>query len=538
MDVRKSIIAIALIISITASGSAYSSSYKGDIQVKLQKSQNLQAGNQLQASITASNAGKRPIVDGYIVVDVVKGSNYYYPSQQSNKNNIIHEEKIGPVNLKENGYRDLSYTYTLPSDLKSGDYMVNAYFKTNRTPVSGRPFIFSSPTTAKFTVDGSGNYPGLEISRTGTVLTGSKKEIGDWNPNSLSSTKWPSLTGPVGVLATDSMDHVSGSVVIQNHGSSTRNAQVKLKVCEWDDTSCNNQIDTVTKDVTVSSSGKTVPVSVKTPSKPSAYAVKIMVTSNGRTESIYRNRIIREGNTARIRKMSVNRPYISRGGFLSVGLIAGASPDHYTDPAAKNVKASVTVKTIDGKTVLDMTKNIEELSNNNVLQQLYFNKTVTAELNKFRVTGQLSSNGETYDQYSYVVDYSKFRKEADKITLKNYEFTGKGLNVNLCARTDAGTPARDDVKAILTGDQMQSKIRDTSINGCKQVSYSNISKGNYKLLVNHGTQSSFQIKASGPENKNKEENNNNGGLPMVPIAGAVVIVLIIAGALLYRGGNR
>jgi len=518
------------LIVFTAGASAIGpAEYDGDLQVNLE-SDSFAPGDEVNGDISVANSDERPVVDGYVVVNVVRGESPYYPSQKSDRDNVFHQEKIEDINLKAGNSRDFEFSYSLPEDLRPGDYRVEAYFKNDRTPVDGLPSIYSTPRHDSFTVSGSsGDYPGLDISRTETYFTGVDEAVGDWDPESLNfnDTNWPSLTGPVGVLTTNSMDTVEGEVVIDNPSDSGKSANLEVVVCEWDDTACSNRIDSVSRSVQVPASGTSVPIEVENPSEPGAYAVKMNVSVNGMTHSIYRNRIIREGNTSRIRKLSVNRPYIGSGDQLSVGLVAGASPDHYNDPSAEGVDAQVTVEA-DGEEVFSKTKEINRLSNTNTFEQLYFNSTVDDTLTTYTVSAELSANGKSYDSYSYEVDYSDFRNEVENVSLRSYEFKNSSLDAEICGETDSGAPAAGEVQALVMENATLITQENDLIEGCSSFTFEDVDSGNYELVANHGSQTRFNITPGGLEADEEE-----GGVPYVPLV--MVMVLLVIAAVFYRG---
>ena len=492
MKFRKTLVlaSMALLVSGLVSGQDIAD-YDGNLQVEINNPADVMPGEELDVTFSPSNRDKRPVANGYIVVNIVSGGEPYYPSQSSND---------------------------------------------DRTPVSGLPFVYSTPKYDTFTVSGSGSFPQLDISRTETVFSGTDEEVGTWNKdaNLFESNEWPTLRGPIGVFTRPSMDTVSGEVVIENHGSSSESATVDITVCEWDDTACSNLVDTYSKTVTVSSSGTTVPVEVDNPDRPGAYAVKMEISSGGETHSIYRNRIIREGNTSRIRKMTVNRPYIESGDDLSVGLVAGASADHYTSPSAVGVDAQVRVETMEGEEIMDKTKTITRLSDANVFQSLYFNTTARQTLTEFRVIGELSADGEVFDSYSYVVDYSEFDNEIENVSLRSYSFGNQSLSLDLCAETRSGAPAVGDVQGILSQNYTIYATNEKALNGCGTMNLEGVDRDDYDLRVNYGEQSSFNISSQGMERKSTGE----GGLPVVPIAVAVVVLLAVIGAVYVRGDSE
>jgi len=535
---RKTIFLISLLILATSVSAVGPADYEGNLQVNINED-SYESGEQINTDISVSNTGNEAIVDGYLIVNLVQGNQPYYPSQKSNNDSVFHQEKIKDIYLKAGQSQELDYTYSLPEGLESGNYRVEAYFKTNRTPVSGIPFIYSAPTSDTFSVTGTGSFPELSISRTETVFTGVNERKGDWIPNSTNfkDTKWPSLTGPVGVLSTDSMDTVSGEIVIDNEASSPRSTELEVTVCEWDDTACSNEIDTISESVQVSGTGTTVPVEVQNPEDPGAYAIKIELTSNGQTQSIYRNRIIKEGNTTRIRKLSVNQPYVSEGDSLSVGLVASASADHYTDPAAEGVDATVSVETLDGDTVFEDTQEINRLSNTQVFKQLYFNETLGEALSEYRVSAELSKEDKVFDSYSYVIDYSKFSSEIEELKLNEYSFDNGTLNTELCAKTDDNAPSTGEVQTLLMKNYSVESQQSKVIEDCSSVEFEGVGTGEYELVANYGSQQKFNISAQA-NNQTDGSETAGEGLPLVPIAGAIIVLLMIVTVVYIRGGSE
>lgn len=526
--------AVSCLLVLTASGASAvgPAEYDGGVQVTIE-TDSLNPGETLNAEIATANSDEKPVVDGYVVANVVRGAEPVYPSQASDALNVFHQQKMDKIYLKPGESKNHDFSYRLPENLRPGDYIVEAYFKTERAPVQGLPSIYVTPSYDSFTVSGtSGDYPAFDISRTETFFTGVDRVVGDWDPESLSleNTSYPSLAGPVGVLTTDSMNVVEGRVTINNPSNTATSANLDIVVCEWDDTACSNRVDSVTKSVDVPPSGTTVPVEVENPSKPSAYAVKMNVSADGRTQSIYRNRIIRQGNTSRIRKLSVNRPYFQSGDQLSVGLVAGASPDHYTDPSAEGVDAEVAVEA-DGEEVFRKTKDINRLSNANVFEQLYFNSTVEDTLTKFTVSAELSADGQTYDTYSYEVDYSDFSNSVENVDLRSYGFSNETLNAEICGKTASDAPAVGEVQALVKEDLSLLAESQKVVEGCTAFSFDGIEPGNYTLVANYGSQTTFNITEGGlaPSDKPRKEGRDNNYILVI-----AALITLVMGAVLVR----
>lgn len=531
----------ALFLFIGAGAAVQNPDYDGYVSLTLGNT-SYDAGDTLTASITAGNQDSVPVIDGYLTVNVVKGCEEpTYPSQDSNCDNIIHEETITGLNIGAGQNQQVDYSYELPDDLSGGQYRLDVYFTTDRTPISGVPYIFSAPSYRSFTVDGSGDHPQLKISRTQTRFTGTSEAQGSWNPNTTAfeETAWPSIAGPVGVLVTDAMDTVDGNIVVQNSGSETQ-AELELTVCEWDDTSCNRTVYEDTQDVTVGSGNTTLDVSVDAPTKPGAYAVRMDLRVDGELHSMYRNRLIVEGKTARIRRMAVSKPYYASGDTLAVNLVTGTAPDHYTDPVMRDMDVTMTVENLEtGTTVLEQTSQINRLSSVTLLDSRWFNTSVSEELYRYRVSAEIvSQDGQTYDQYSYVVDASAFAGDVSQVELREYNYADGSMQAEICGRSDSGVPAEFDAELVLMDNASVAAETTATIEGCGTVTLDGVERGSYELLVNADQQYRFDVDLTQdrPDQKDDEqEQQEDTGRSNILYAGIIIVVLAIAGILYWRG---
>ena len=520
---------IAVILFSTVAAGVGEAKYKGNLQIDLQDSE-LSPGEEQSIDIKVSNNDDRPIVDGYVVLHLVRGEEPYYPSQKSDKDNVILEKKVEDINLRSGETRNIQETIEIPSEPASGSYRVDAYFKTTRTPVSGLPFIFSSPKYESFEVSG-GEEGSIKVLRTETVLQGVNETAGDWDPETrnFNNTRWPELTGPVGVLVTEDMETVDGEIVVENTGE-TEDGQVHVTICEWDDTACDNEVDSVNRETEFQTGEETwVPVELSAPEDPGAYAVRIEARVDGEMRSLYRNRIIKEGKTARIRKMTVDKPYHAGGEQLSVGVLAGTSPDHYTDPVMEGLSASVAVKDLDtDETIMQKEKDIVRLSETTIFEQLYFNTTLEDEVSRYEVSASISNDGEIYDTHSYIVDSSKFSTDIKNIELEDYRFNNSELSARLCAETESGAPASGEVQSMLMENSTLKQSQGLELGGCTDATYS-AEEGSYKLLVNADEQYSFNISES---QEQKEATGEGPGT----VAIVAVALAITAGVIYYLRG--
>jgi LPXTG-motif cell wall-anchored protein len=439
--------------------------HKGDVDLRLDK-EAYSAGDLLFANITVSNMEDYPLVDAYLVVEMVSGSEHIYPSQNSDNNNVFYEEIIPRINLDSKTQTSVSFSYRIPDDLKSGDYLLEAYLKTPRTPVTGIPFIFISPKGVNFKVEGNGNFPSARISRTRTVFAGGTGPIGSGvNPNSI----------------------VNGSVHVL--GAAGRDLMLNITVCSWDDTSCDANGLYWNKEYQIKSDlvEETVLVSFNAPEKPDAYAIRLELFEGERLLSLYRSRIIVMGETAKIRKLTISNSSYSAGDIGKALVLVGASPDHYTKPSMENITVLLSIKDLEkNKEVYTGTSLITVLNIdlNEGLEPLEFEFKNNVALNNFSVCAAVSSQDQQYDRYCFIIDTSKIKPKIDARGALNsswaYDSSTGTLQVNICSTV----PGNRSAAAILMSEGTVVASADNIVLApCGQADLST-GIGKYSLVIN------------------------------------------------------
>ena len=377
--------------------------YKGDLYFIPHK-ETYSAGEVFKAEFVLSNLEEFPLTDAYLVVELVKGGvKPAYPPHSSDTDNIFYEEKIEDINIAALSKTTARFSYRIPEDLSPGVYLLEVYMKTRRTPIIGMPHIMLSPKYMSFRVEGKGSFPHAMISRTETVFV--------------------DKSAPVGV-GVDGGSVVEGLVVIKTLTESPQNNMtLTVSVCEWDDTSCGESDMLWSKDYFIPSlaAGATTNVAVdfKSPAEPSAYAIRLeLKDSSGRTSSLYRSRIVVKGETARIRKMTVDKHHYKQNEQGEIRVLVAPSPDHYTNPITQNARLSVYLKG-EGKILYTDSSVIPELSAKPGLitaEARTFVFTAPQELKLFEVCSQVdSSSGSLYDRYCFVVNSSKFKVDENRV---------------------------------------------------------------------------------------------------------------------------
>jgi hypothetical protein len=366
--------------------------YKGDVYFSLDKDV-YSAGENLSAEFVVSNMEDFPIVGAYLVVEVAKGG-----EPGSDTENIFYETVLRDINLPPLGKVTVPFNYVLPFDLASGNYSLEAYLKTDRTGIVGLPHIFLSPVYKSFSVAGTGRFPYAMISRLDSLFVNESGQVGP---------------------GVDAGSMVEGVIsIVRDSGSFSLDGLVlSVYVCEWDDTACVVPGDfywsgdyPVTASQ-VNDSQALVGVGFAAPIRPSAYAIRLELKDPfGRIVSLYRSRIVVFGETARIRKMAVDKFYYGVGDMGRIMVLVGPSPDHYTNPVSLNATVSVFINS-EGKALYTGSSVVPEISGLSypvtVFESCYFSSP--GELKRFEVCSQIeSSSGLLFDRYCYLVDSSKF----------------------------------------------------------------------------------------------------------------------------------
>ncbi|MFZ2456749.1 MAG: hypothetical protein WAX07_09760 [Candidatus Altiarchaeia archaeon] len=466
--------------------------HKGDLSFSLDK-ETYGAGDVLKAEINAANLEEFPVPDAYIVIEIVSGDKkHVYPSMQSDLDNVLYEEIIRNITLAPLSQKTVQFSYKIPSDIKTGNYRFEAYLLTPRTPLVGIPHIFLSPEYQNFFVTGTGTFPRAHISRTSTVFA--------------------SVAGPVGAGVNKS-GYVTGTVSIQSDSlASLKEAKLKVTVCEWDDTSCmGGDVFYATEYPVPEIAAKaSVEIAVKfsAPKNPEAYSIRLELTdSEMRTLSLYRNRIIVYGETARIRKMAIDSSYYKKGQEGNITLLIGASPDHYNYPHVKNAVVSISLKDNEGIAFSNKT-TIPDISidTGGGLLIRAFAFTAERDLDEYALCAKIESDeGTVYDEYCYNMHRDRAGSTGKKIVAEwAYNYDYGILDVNICSEDISGAPASSGASAFLLSydeENLLGQEENKSLNPCQRISYK-VPIGTYMLRINdleNGRQTNQKVRITARE---------------------------------------
>jgi hypothetical protein len=510
---------------------------QGDLIVSLNKAE-FKPGETLTAEITALSREAFPIAEGSIIVELVKGEGFYYPSSLKNSDNAFFEEKISGINLRQGESKTSEFSYLIPESLSSGSYRLDAYFRTERSPIVGITHIFFNPKSAGFTVKNPNNnavFPELEISRTKTVFNDSESIVTVMGPE-------PEGIGPIGPPAKPS-SVLNGKVFVENiSGTEAKNIEVFAGLCEWDDSLCSKFLTqkTAVIDSIPANSEKSIEIQLTAPSKPTAYAIRLEARKSGKLISLYRNRSVVIGAGARVRKLVSENVELPAGKQAGFKVLISPSADHWLRPEFKDFALKFSVEDANtGVKLFSAEEKIPAINYELNFIEKSFSFIPEKELLNYKICAVIEKAGAEYDNYCTVYNSKNFSK------LLNYKLETKWsrtannsrLELKFCSK-----PQGQEVKAnyILASENMQEFIKGEDFEGSSCVSKT--------IMVNAGKKYSLAVtdyitKTQKTYNIGFEESqtqNGNGIIGSIGVYGGIlkknefllimeiILVLIIA----------
>ncbi|MBS3058034.1 MAG: hypothetical protein J4478_01375 [Candidatus Diapherotrites archaeon] len=484
-----------LLLPLAASAIVNPSEFKGDITVSLEKN-SLNAGETLNASITALNMEAIPIAEGVFIIELVKGGESYYPTQFSNADNIFLEQKIEGVNLRPLESRTFNFSYKLPSDLAQGSYRLDAYFRTERSPIVGITHILMNPKSAQFAVknsSASAQFPQASVVRTKTVFNDAE------NIQTLVGEE-PEGLGPVGPPVKPGAE-ISGKVFVQNVSSAElKDLEVSARLCEWDDSLCTKWLSEASATISSIKAGSeaSVDLSLKAPEKPNAYAIRLEVKKDGKLLSLYRNRAVVIGAGARIRKLVSKRVELEKGKEAGFSLLISPSADHYLNPEFKDFSLRLSVQDLNsGQTLYSKTEEVPLIDFQINFIEKNYSFIPSGNVLKYKVCASLEKQSSVIDSYCTVYDSENFSESKSQELETSWERKQSNalLELKFCA-----IPEGKSVKANfqLLSNDLQEFIAGENFEGtgCVEKKIQVDAKKEFKLAVTDyitGIQKTYDI---------------------------------------------
>lgn len=429
------------------------------------------AGDTLSTGITISNMETFPIMQAYLTVEIVEGCKEpTYPSQTSDCDNVFYEKTFENIDIAAESNKNIQFEYILPGNLKDGDYRIDIYLRTKKSPIIGMTHIFLPGKHKSFSITGAGQFPEAKILRTRTYL-GSEEYI-----------------GPVGAPV-EPESSISGKVYIEKKPGLSSEYTLDITVCQWDDITCETPENekSIRADLSGDNSIRILDISIKAPEKPDAYAVRLeLKDKDGNTVSLYRSRLIVLGKTAKIRKIAIDKPYYKSGDNGHIDVLVFGSPDHYTKPVVHNAELTVSLKNLDtGKKIFEDSAIAPELSDNLFYRRFSF--SADEELKQFEVCAKIESkDNEPYDNYCFTVYSENFISGKHEITFEEkYNINAQKIIETICVFDISGLSANTRAEILFMPQDMSSILdkRTVEIDGCTTLYYNADIEKTYSLIL-------------------------------------------------------
>ncbi|MBT4870709.1 MAG: hypothetical protein HON47_03990 [Candidatus Diapherotrites archaeon] len=353
--------------------------WNGAMSVTLDK-ETFMDGETITGHVRIANKEEYPIIGGILVLQIAQGE-YEYPSQSVTNDNVLFEKTIKDIWVLPNTVKDIDFNLGI---VQGGEYRADAYLSVLRSKHTGASWIFMSPLSKEFNVEGE-EYKRLQIFRPLTNFNG--------------------VRGPVG-FPVEGGEEINGEIFITNETGEDRDSlQIGITICDWSTGFCEKE-ETLF-DIGTIKANQTDPVNVKVkvPTIPSAYAINIKLYNGDIIESIYKSRVIVAGGTAKLRKMLIN-------GFkekdYSLLTIFSGSPDHFNYPPFNNF--SLGMKIYSNTILIQEEKvDINNIDTSEIKQQDFDIKNNIFD----RVCLEITKQSVLYDEFCFDVELEAIQEAYD-----------------------------------------------------------------------------------------------------------------------------
>lgn len=418
--------------------------FNGYLNIALDKN-SISAGEKLSGKFIVGNSDLANFYDGEVIAEIVSGgaSGLGYPSQFDD-NGIIFIERKFPFKLATSNRLEIPFEIELPKDIAEGKYAIDAYARTKISPISGAAHIFLSPVTKEFYVNAQGSAPSIAIVRTKTAFNGE--------------------TGPVGALTVPG-SRINGEVALSNKSNSTRTIEVWAGLCPWDDTACEVFLSEDKKTISLApNSEASALISLQAPSVQNAYAIRLEARENGSLVSLYRNRIIIQGPSAKIKQLWLSTPNLRVGKKTTFHLLLGSSPDHYTKPDFRDFDVQLWIEK-NGNRLFEKDEHIVSLPSDEVERKIAIDYIPQKDEDSFTVCSEIVKAGISYDKYCYdVVPLQDNRSGRGRVDFDaKFVPASSELKVRLCGFDAKGVAQGIDATLSLVDAVTGSEIRTEDV---------------------------------------------------------------------------
>jgi len=340
--------------------------------------ENYLEGEAITGKVSFVNAEKYPAIGAKAVLQFAQGI-YSYPSQLNSKDNVIGEQVFDFGYILPNSKKELLFSFPNPG---AGDYRVDSYAWVMKSKAIGASNIFYNPAASKkISVEGVKKQRAV-IDRLNTSFEGSKGPIG-----------FPVVAGT----------NFSGNVIIKNGEIKKDNLKLGVTICEWALPFCKLNEKLIDVGSIQANENKTIEVSLVAPTTPSAYEINLVLYDGAVIDSIFKNRVIVSGGTAKIRKAFITG--IDTRNYSATLIIAG-SPDHFTYPDFDNF--DVAIEIYQGTTLIEEKKEtVKKIKMGEIIQ-----KTFILSVKDFTsMCTKVSKNEVIYEKECFASDINAITSE-------------------------------------------------------------------------------------------------------------------------------
>jgi hypothetical protein len=361
---------VLLFVGITFAYVPEDVSWKGYVNIHFDK-ESFDIGEEVTGKIVVSNLATVPIVGEKIVLHVSDAS-YNYPSQYSSAN-VIREQVISDTWILPNSMKAISFNLGV---IPEGEYFLETYSWILKTKFVGASSIFLNPTKKEFKVGDLVPTKRIEISRLKTWF-GSSKQI-----------------GPVG-FPVKAGETITGKVFVDNSLEARTGLKLEISLCDWASAFCDTPEITIISIPQLPTGENSFDVELIAPQIPSAYAINMKLFEGDELLSVYKNRVIVKGGTAKIRKVEVRG--LETGNYSVFALVVG-SPDHFTSPDFDDFKLELKAYENDA-TIIKKEQNYASIASGEILDAEF-------DLGSQKITGaclRVIKDSTTYDESCFTV---------------------------------------------------------------------------------------------------------------------------------------
>ncbi|MCK4730302.1 MAG: hypothetical protein KAT28_03205 [Candidatus Aenigmarchaeota archaeon] len=332
------------------------------------------AGKTIDYSFELINA------EGYVIqtpVIVILLTNCELSADGIKSCKIVKEKQIHLDSIDRGKYT-YNVSFKLPEDLNDGVYFMENYIYTERIQLSGN---FESYKPAKNTVflievKNGENKLCAYISKENTHIAGAFEQ-----------------SGPV----VNQNTNVPGAMEIKNNCLEKFTGTLETFLCRYSDTNNCTRVNQYPISIN-SSSSLWISTSIPTFTEPDAYVIKyVLKDDNNLVNSIYKNRIIIDGEYTPIIDLTINKLNYLKGDNIKfrIGL---TGPYYPIKNSAKNIEVKLTFSDLDDKkTLYNNSYYLEELEVDDIAVK-EFNFSAPFDLEEYQLCAEIYINNQKSDQ--------------------------------------------------------------------------------------------------------------------------------------------